>query len=170
MPDLSQVLAELNEAPAPDLVIEFPELEGTEAEEIRWRLDGETMNRANDQGFQPSDVFSCYTTVAQAVLVESEGSDDEIVDAAMDAFDAIAKLVWVGALRYDKELKLEQVRGLIRYDSVEAVPVMEIIDQFSPGYKARMEALANMSEEELQDFLDDLDDEDVDTEKSSPRS
>jgi len=114
---------------------------------IGWRPSGLALSRAKSQGVSVGDILSSLQALFAADLSEEdleEMSEEEIAEKVdgvglSDTLDVIAQLVWVGALHFEEEIRLEAVQSIIDPDSVGEVPVEQMLSRIFPELDERAE-------------------------------
>ena len=133
-------LSDLTEVPT-------PEKEGILTFEIgdygfMWKLDGLALDRAAEQGVELGDVLGALGTVQQSTQEIARLEDEEVSPEDLDEENlqtslasltkAVARLVWIGGLRFEENLSFKAVLSVLGPKHLESVPVEAMVKRALP--------------------------------------
>lgn len=115
--------------------------------QIGWRLDGLALQRASDRGVELGDILQgLFELQAAAEEIEDvdEDTDVENIDKerlqqrVSDLTATAAKLIWIGAIRFEPSIPLEAILALVEPD-LDGIPLGEMVERALPAIEDEVE-------------------------------
>lgn len=113
---------------------------------LGWRPSGLALKRASDKGMELGEILVDLQTLFESDVdtedLDEEDIDEEDLDLSSgfsDLTSVYAKLIWLGTLHFEAQIKLEAILALIDPGSLEDVPVDEMLSRVFPAIQDEME-------------------------------
>lgn len=127
---------------------------------LGWRPSGLALQRASDKGMELGEILADLQTLFASDIDLDDFDEEELEEMSeeeleeeldtdlssgfSDLTSVYAKLIWLGALHFESGIKLDAVLAIIDPESLEDVPVDEMLQRVFP-------ALAEEVDEETAD-------------------
>lgn len=100
---------------------------------LPWKIDGLSLERASDRGVELGEIISSIAKMEQVMNINEETEDPEDLErigfGVTDFVRAMARLVWIGVLRFEPEAKLQAVLGLMDFETASELPIGKLVDR-----------------------------------------
>jgi hypothetical protein len=108
--------------------------------EVLWDADGLAMDRARRRGHELGDIL------AELEVLDELRSDDEIDGKEMAnsfgrVFPAVARLLWLGMIRFEGEgqIEYEAILGAVGPQTLSSIPLGAMMDRVFPSADEEIE-------------------------------
>lgn len=140
--------AKLTEVPTPssDEALQFDLGEYT----IGWRPSGLALQRASEKGMELGEILADLQALFDADI-DAEELAEEDLESGEEVIEEIdttgfsnltgvyAKLIWLGALHFEREIKIEAILALIDPEAIEDLPIGLMLDRAFPAIQDEAE-------------------------------
>lgn len=96
---------------------------------LPWLVDGLTIKRAQQKGYELGEILG--ELEALSGLADEETDVEDAINAAGDAYEAAARLLWLGFLRFE-DVDYDQVLGLVGPDTIADLPLAAMMSRLFP--------------------------------------
>lgn len=96
---------------------------------LPWLVDGLAIERARQHGKELGDILSELEALDEIKRAENPA---DVATAFTGVYNALARLLWLGFLRFEPSLDYNTVLGLVGPDTLEEVPVAQMMDRLFP--------------------------------------
>ena len=97
---------------------------------VGWLVDGLAIERARDRGHELGEILSELQKLDE---IEDAESVEEAANRFADMYPAVARLVWLGMLRFNEDTSYDAVLGIVDNDTIEDLPMGDMMDRIFPG-------------------------------------
>jgi hypothetical protein len=104
-------------------------------QKVGWLVDGLAIQRATAKGHQLGDILSELQSLDALQRAESV---QEAANAFAGVYPALAKLIWLGMLRFSEDVSQEAILGALDVASLDEIPVAEMMQQIFPSRDEEM--------------------------------
>jgi hypothetical protein len=98
-------------------------------------VDGLAIQRATNKGHQLGDILSELQSLDALQRAESV---QEAANSFANVYPALAKLVWLGMLRFSEDVSQEAILGALDTDALDEIPVAEMMERIFPSQDEEM--------------------------------
>jgi hypothetical protein len=103
--------------------------------EVGWLVDGLAIQRAAGRGHQLGDILSELQSLDALKQAENV---QEAANRFADVYPALAKLVWLGMIRFNEDVSQDAILGALDNDAMGEIPVAEMMERIFPSQDEEM--------------------------------
>lgn len=98
--------------------------------EVGWLADGLAIERAKSQGHELGEILSQLSALDD---IESAETMEDAANGFAGMYPAVARLCWLGMIRFNKDVTQEAILSVIDLDAIEEIPIGEMMDRIFPS-------------------------------------
>lgn len=99
---------------------------------LPWLADGLAIERAKDKGHELGDILSELEVLDALLDSDEDESIAELANRFGDVYPAVARLLWLGFLRFEPTINFDSVLGMVGPGTLKEVPVAEMMSSLFP--------------------------------------
>lgn len=99
---------------------------------LPWLADGLAIERAKNKGHELGDILSQLEVLDELLSTEEEESIADLANQFSDVYPAVARLLWLGFLRFESSVAFDQVLGMVGPGTLKEVPVAQMMNRLFP--------------------------------------
>jgi len=97
---------------------------------VGWHVDGLAIKRAKNQGHQLGDILS---ELEKLEAIEEAETVEEAANDFAGMYPAVARLLWLGMIRFTEDVSHEALLGALDIEEVETLPLAEMMHRIFPS-------------------------------------
>lgn len=97
--------------------------------QVGWLADGLAIERAKDQGHELGEILSQLTALDE---IEDAKTVEDAANSFAGMYPAVARLCWLGMLRFNEDVTHEAILSAIDLDAIEEIPIGEMMSRIFP--------------------------------------